>query len=128
VKKKKPPRAARPARIKLGARATIVAESARIELDARATIVQAVDLHRTLLERLASGQPIVVDGSRVEEIDTAILQLLASLWRTTRERGIACKWDGASDPLRRTASLVGLSEMLQFGDGKSAPDGVHAAA
>jgi anti-anti-sigma regulatory factor len=112
VKKKKPSRAAQPA---------------RIELDARVTIVQALDLHRTLLERLATGEPIVVDGTRVEEVDTAILQLLASLWRTTRDRGIACKWDGASDSLRRTADLVGLAETLQFADGHRAPDSSHAA-
>lgn len=91
-----------------------------IELDARVTIVQAAVLHRSLLTRLASGQPLVVDGTRVEEIDTAILQLLASLWRTTRERGIACTWRGVSDPLRRTASLVGVADMLQFPEGDSA--------
>ena len=92
----------------------------RIELDARLTIVQAADLHRTLAARLASGGPVVVDGARVEEIDTAILQLLTSLWRTSRERGIVCTWHGASDILRRTATLLGVAEMRHFPDGEVA--------
>ena len=89
-------------------------KAARIELEARITIVQAADIHRTLVQRLASGRPLVVDGTRVEEIDTAILQLLASLWLSSRERGIACTWHGASDALRRAARLIGLAELLQL--------------
>jgi anti-anti-sigma regulatory factor len=85
-----------------------------IELDARLTIVQAADLHRTLVARVASGGPVAVDGSRVEEIDTSILQLLTSLWRTSLERGISCTWRGVSDVLRRRAALIGVAEMLHF--------------
>jgi anti-anti-sigma regulatory factor len=86
----------------------------RIELDARLTIVQAADLHRTLVARMAAGGPVTVDGSRVEEIDTSILQLLTSLWRTSMERGISCTWQGVSDVLRQRAALIGVAEMLHF--------------
>ena len=60
-----------------------------IELDPRLTIVQAAELHRTMAARLEGNWPVIVDGTRVEEIDTAVLQLLTSLWCTGRERGIA---------------------------------------
>ncbi len=63
---------------------------------------------------MRKARQCVVDGTRVEEIDTAILQLLASLWRTSLERGIACTWHGASEALRQTAALVGVAELLQF--------------
>jgi anti-anti-sigma regulatory factor len=119
VSKKKPPKRAKSKR---------AAQPARIELGIRLTIVQAVDLHRTLLARLADGRSMVVDGSRVEEIDTAILQLLTSLWRTCLARGILCTWHGASDALRQTAALVGVAEMLQFPDVESAGDRGRAAA
>jgi anti-anti-sigma regulatory factor len=119
VSKKKLPRAAKAKRAK---------QPARIELDLRTTIVQAVDLHRTLLARVAQGEGIVVDGTRVEEIDTAILQLLTSLWRTCLERGIACTWYGASDALRQAATLVGVAEVLRFPDREPAQDRGHAAA
>ena len=114
-------------RLPRSAKGTCVAQPARIELDTRLTIVQAADLHRTLLARLADGRHIVVDGTRVEEIDTAILQLLASLWRTCLTRGIACTWHGASDALRQTATLVGVAEMLQFSDVRPAQERGHTA-
>ena len=70
---------------------------------------------------------MVVDGARVEEIDTAMLQLLASLWRTSRQRGIDCTWKGASGALRQTATLVGLADLLQLPGGPVRDRG-HAAA
>lgn len=85
-----------------------------IELGSRLTIVEAPELHRALVARLAGGGAIVVDGTQVEEIDTAILQLLTSLWRTAPLRGTACTWHGASDVLRDTANLIGVAEALQF--------------
>ena len=105
MSKKKAPRAAIPVHIQLGS---------------RPTIVRAVELHRVLSAQLASGKPVIVDGTLVEEIDTAILQLLASLWRTGAERGIACAWHGASQVLRKTASLIGVAEFLHLPDGDSA--------
>jgi anti-anti-sigma regulatory factor len=99
VKKKK---AARPAK------------SEPIELPARLTIAQSVELHRTLAKVLASGKPLWLDGSRVEEIDTAILQLLTSAWTDAAKRGVACKWLGTSAALRNSATLIGVSEILQL--------------
>jgi len=89
-------------------------QPACVQLGAQLTIAEAADLHRTLLARLAKGDPLILDGAQVEEIDTAILQLLVSLWRTSGERGIACTWQGASAALRQTATLVGVAEVLNF--------------
>jgi anti-anti-sigma regulatory factor len=119
VNKKKPPRKTKATRVK---------PPARIELEARTTIAHAADLHRTLLARLERGEDMVVDGTRVEEIDTAVLQLLTSLWRTCLTRGIACTWHGASDALRQAAALIGLADLLQLRDGGPVGDRGHAAA
>lgn len=97
-----------------------VSQPEHVELGSRMTIVQAADLHRALVARLADGGSIIVDGTRVEEIDTAILQLLTSLWRTAEERGTACTWHGASGVLRHTANLIGVAEVLHFPDGECA--------
>jgi anti-anti-sigma regulatory factor len=102
-------------------RSARVTQPPHMVLDARLTIVQAADLHRALVTRLASGGPVAVDGSRVEEIDTSILQLLTSLWRTSLERGIPCTWHGVSDVLRQRAAQIGVAEMLHLPDGESAP-------
>jgi phospholipid transport system transporter-binding protein len=118
VSKKNPPRAAKSKR---------AARPAHVELDVRMTIAQAADLHRMLLARLAQGEAIIIDGTQVEEIDTAILQLLTCLWRTGRERGIACTWHGASDVLRQSAGLIGVADMLQLPGGGPARDGGRGA-
>lgn len=125
MSKRPPPRKAHKARLKQPAAPR---QPQRIQLEARMSIVQAAGLHGTLLARLADGAPVEIDGSRVEEIDTAILQLLTSLWRTGQERGIACSWFGASEALRRTAALVGVAQMLCFPERASAPERGHDAA
>jgi len=99
VKKKRP---ARPAKSK------------PIELPARLTIAQSVELHRTLVKALAAGTPLCLDGSRVEEVDTAILQLLSSAWADASQRGVVCRWQRASSALRNSATLIGVSDILQF--------------
>jgi anti-anti-sigma regulatory factor len=85
-----------------------------IELPARLSIAHSQELQRTLVARLASGAVLLVDGSRVEEVDTAILQLLASAWRTGAQRGVERGWQGVSQALRDSARLIGIAEMLQF--------------
>jgi anti-anti-sigma regulatory factor len=111
VSKKKPPRVAKPMRIDLGA---------------HLSIVQAAELHRTLTAAVAGGGPLVIDGSCVETADTAILQLLVSLWRSSEAQGIDVKWLGASAELQRLAKLIGVAEMLHFDADLSAR--VHADA
>jgi anti-anti-sigma regulatory factor len=94
---------------------------APVGLESRLSIALAAQLHRTLLARLEAGADIVVDGSRVEEIDTAILQLLASLWRSGKERGVAIRWSGASRALREQADLIGVTPFLHLPDSASEP-------
>lgn len=106
MKKKKPSRAPKPA---------------PIELPAKLSIAQSQELHRTLTQHLAGAEPLLLDGSRVEEIDTAILQLLASAWISGAQRGVACKWQAASPALRESATLIGVSEILQLEGVAGAP-------
>ena len=119
MRKNKPVRAVKRARVK---------QPEPILLDPRVSIVQAASLHAMLLARVAGGGPVVIDASRVEEIDTAILQLLASLWRTCAERGIAFTWSAVSDTVRHAANLIGMTAMLQFPQSASAQDRRDAAA
>lgn len=90
------------------------AKAAPIELGARLSIAEAVDLHRMFTERVAQGAAIVIDGGKVEEVDTAILQLLASVWMTGAKQGVECRWQTASEALRRIAKLIGVAELLNL--------------
>jgi anti-anti-sigma regulatory factor len=86
----------------------------RIELAAELTIAHAADLQRSFKNHLAGASALVVDGTRVTQIDTSILQLLVAVWRAGAQRGIGCSWAGTSDALRRSAALIGVAEALQL--------------
>jgi hypothetical protein len=63
-----------------------MSEQPLIKLSERMGMVQAKRLHPELLNALGSGLPIVIDGSLVQQIDAASLQLLVSLWRSRFDR------------------------------------------
>lgn len=87
-----------------------------MKLAPRLTIAEVADLHRALLERLAADECIVIDASEVCELDTSVLQLLVSLWRTAAARGRSVAWQGVSEALRRSAVLIGVAEHIDIKD------------
>lgn len=87
-----------------------------LKLASRLTIAEVSELHRSLLSRLAAGEPIMIDGSEVQELDTSVLQLLVSLWRTAAARGISVAWQDVSEALRRSASLIGVADHIDLKD------------
>ncbi len=97
-----------------------------IELPPRLSIAQCMDLHRTLTSCCVGDAPLLLDGSCVEEIDTAILQLLVSAWLGCAKRGVECRWQGVSEALRHSATLIGVATTLQLDGTAAAP--VHARA
>jgi anti-anti-sigma regulatory factor len=86
----------------------------KLELAPQLTIADAADLHREFKERAAGGMPFIIDGAKVEQIDTAILQLLVGAWRSCAQRGVECSWQGASQNLRRAALLIGVADHLNL--------------
>jgi ABC-type transporter Mla MlaB component len=56
----------------------------------------------------------VLDGSRVERVDTAALQLLVLLRRELDGRGGTLAWQGASEALNDAAGLLGLARILEL--------------
>ncbi|MEZ5542606.1 MAG: STAS domain-containing protein [Pseudomonadota bacterium] len=55
---------------------------------------------------------VIVDGSRVQDIDTSALQLLAALAIHLRNNGHRLCWISPSSSLLATALLSGLSDQL----------------
>lgn len=97
-----------------------------VELPPRLSIAQCMELHRTLTSRCVGDAPLLLDGSRVEEIDTAILQLLVSAWVGGAKRGVECRWRGVSEALRHSATLIGVALILQLDGIAAAPAPVAA--
>jgi len=65
---------------------------------------------------------VALDGSAVEQLDTAGVQLLAVFARQLREQDTPLAWQGASAALRDGAALLGLGEVLGLDGGQGSDD------
>jgi ABC-type transporter Mla MlaB component len=108
-----PPAAARGRR---GARSRPVKRAAGdlLHLAAECTVAQAETLKSELGRRLQRPQPVTVDVSALQRIDTAGLQLLAAFVRDRRTAGHAVAWRGRAAALETAAGLLGLRAMLEL--------------
>jgi phospholipid transport system transporter-binding protein len=69
-------------------------------------------LQTELAERLDESGNVQIDGTAVDRIDTAGLQLLAAFVRDLRAEQRAVEWVGCSDALRKAATALGLEAAL----------------
>ena len=83
----------------------------RIAIPADCRIADVGDLHKQLTGALDSPQ-IVLDGSAVDRVDTAALQLLVVFQREAQKRARPVNWAGASVPLHDAATQLGLAQVL----------------
>ena len=84
---------------------------ARVGMPADCRIADVGELHQQLRGALDASQ-IVLDGTAVERIDTAALQLLVAFQREAKKHERQVNWLGVSAPLHDAASQLGLAEAL----------------
>lgn len=80
-------------------------------LDASLGVAEAVEFCARL-RILDTDQDVTLDGSRVETVDTAGLQLLTALCVQVHGNGHEVIWKSPSSVLRNYARLAGLSQEL----------------
>jgi anti-anti-sigma regulatory factor len=75
------------------------------------TIAGADALKAALLDALARGEPVELDGRAVQEVDAAGLQVLCAARRSAAARGVplAFQRDGRSPALVQAVELAGLA-------------------
>ena len=83
-----------------------------IVLDPVITIAEAAALKDRLLHYSNRKGEVRVDGSRVESVDTASLQVLLAFVRTLQGHGANVSWTGVSAALLNTAQLLGVAGQL----------------
>ena len=83
-----------------------------LKLGTSSGIAQAGELKDRLAKLFERKSAVTLDGSELERIDTAILQLLACFARDAKQRGITVKWKGPSESARASISLVGIEQAL----------------
>lgn len=76
------------------------------------TIRTIHSLQAELAERLDESGHVQIDGTSVDRVDTAGLQLLAAFVRDLHAEMRAVEWVGCSDSLRKAASAMGLATAL----------------
>jgi chemotaxis protein CheX len=69
-------------------------------------------LCQTLQRRLAAGEPLLIDGSLVERVSTASLQVLLSAARSAAARDVAFRLSGASEALIEALDDLALTGLL----------------
>lgn len=87
-------------------------DSGPVVLDENLGIADAGALSRQLSSLAETNVSLVLDGSQIKIIDTAILQLLVALFQQSQKNGGCISWDRPTDALCKTATLLGLEAHL----------------
>lgn len=83
-------------------------------LESSLTIVEAASMQQSMLNLFSSTFGVILDGSEVEQVDAAGIQLLAVIMKKAAERQIEIRWSGASDQLCSAAAQLGLDDLLSL--------------
>jgi anti-anti-sigma regulatory factor len=93
-------------------KAEVAKASNRLELEPSLVINKASDIFEALKKLDVSGQAVEIDASKVEIIDSAILQLLFAFVLSLKEKGVKLSWYKPTEGLLNKASILGLTEQL----------------
>ena len=83
-----------------------------LALAAECVVAGASALKESLAGLLDEPQPITLDITSLQRIDTAGLQVLTAFVRERASHGRAVEWHGAAPALTGAAQLLGLTSLL----------------
>ena len=83
-----------------------------IVLEAVITIAEAATLKDQLLPHINRKGDVYMDGSGVQSVDTAGLQVLLAFVRTLQGHGAVVHWTGVSESLLGMAELLGVASHI----------------
>jgi anti-anti-sigma regulatory factor len=84
----------------------------KYELKPRLEISTALDCQAHYKSWLHHGEDLIVDGSSVERVDAAGIQLLAAMFVTAKESKNAIQLVNASDELVQGITVLGLKAIF----------------
>lgn len=75
--------------------------------------ISHIQLQQTTYKKvLQLAQPVILQISAINSVDTASLQLLLSFLLAAKQQGIICTWQGYSSALYCAALLLGMEQLL----------------
>ena len=87
-----------------------------VRLPGELTIAQSGEFYQRFSELVEQGRDIVLDGSEINRIDAAFIQLLYQVQRALAETSHSLKWVNTSEALIRSVKLLGMDEQLTLAD------------
>jgi len=88
-------------------------ESNSIDCGETLEIRNIAELSEKLRTALDSSDPIIFfDASKVDRVDAASMQLLATFFKDAQSQGMTLQWHKPSDALVETSRVLGLSRLL----------------
>lgn len=85
--------------------------STSLHLDPHLELDNLPELAQKLRESLMQDDaPLVLDGSGIQSIDGAAIQLLLLAVQTAKEKNIPCSWHQPSSALSKAVALLGLTD------------------
>jgi phospholipid transport system transporter-binding protein len=90
-----------------------VAFRGRVVLGASCTIHEASALRAHLIDQASNPGPYEIDGSAVQQIDTAGVQLVVAFALDCLERSIHYVWTGRSPALEEAIRTLGVGALLE---------------
>jgi anti-anti-sigma regulatory factor len=85
-----------------------------VTLPQNARIGQAAALKSKLQKALEKGTPVEVDASKVEKIDTSVMQLLTAFCMRAEAESVEIKWRKPAETVHQAAALLGLERFLKL--------------
>ena len=85
-------------------------------LESTLTIAEAAELHEDLLGHMRAMNPLVINASDVEMVDTAGLQLIAATFKTASEKGVSVRIEAPSECFAGAVRQIGLGVLLGLDD------------
>jgi len=87
-----------------------------IDLGDSLIISEVESCRNILLDALQGGKDLILDGSEIEQIDGAGLQLLAAVALDAEKMSVTLKWHGASQVLCEASGKLGLIDVMQLNE------------
>jgi len=87
--------------------------SGQLVLGVSCTIHEAQALRTQMLAQAALPGPYEIDGSGVQQVDTAGVQLVVAFALDCLERGATYRWKGRSAALEEAIRVLGVGALLE---------------
>lgn len=84
-----------------------------LDLGSSCTLTEVAALRAACIAALDSKDPPVIDGTRVERVDAAGVQVLVGFTIDCMERSVNFSWTGRSPQLAHAIHLLGVDALLE---------------